>query len=154
MTSPDSRQVDLALKATLEADTTLRGLLTDGWFFDNAAQGAQNFGIISLVEEVDEDVMTEEGTSGTVFEDALYAIKAVTLGTGATTAAAAAARLHVILQDQRLTNPGLSPSDVPGYYWMTTHREKRIRYSEVDDSDPSIRWQHQGGYYRVQMGLE
>ncbi len=154
MTTPDSREVDLALKATLEADATLSGLLPDGWFFDNAAHGAQNFGIISLVEEVDEDLMTEPGTSGTAFEDALYAVKAVTLGTGAVTAAAAAARLHVILQDQQLTNPGYSPSDVPGYYWMTVHREKRIRYSEVDDADPSIRWQHQGGYYRVQMGIE
>jgi hypothetical protein len=42
---------------------------------------------------------------------------------------------------------------VTGYTWMTTHRENRIRQTEVDEVDPTLRWQHRGGQYRVQMSV-
>ena len=56
----------------------------------------------------------------------------------------AAARIDALLEDQPLT--------VPGYGWLSTVRVSRIRLpSELDPSDKSIRWQHHGGRYRVQV---
>jgi hypothetical protein len=77
------------------------------------------------------------------YEDGLYAISARMLeGTGGDIKAAAK-RIDELLADQPLT--------VAGFVWMATYRESRIRITEVDDVDPSIRWQHRGGNYRVQM---
>jgi hypothetical protein len=42
---------------------------------------------------------------------------------------------------------------VTGYTWMTLHRESRIRVTEVDEADSSIRWYRRGGNYRCQMSL-
>ena len=58
---------------------------------------------------------------------------------------AAAARIDEVLEDQPLT--------ASGYEWMTVHREGRVRTTEVDDLNPDIRWQHRGGFYRVDMVL-
>jgi len=56
----------------------------------------------------------------------------------------AAARIDALLEDQPLT--------VPGYGWLSTVRVERIREpGELDPGDTSIRWQHHGGRYRVQV---
>jgi hypothetical protein len=134
----DSSLIDAALVAKLLNDTTLAGLMPDGVFFDEAKQGAQKFVIVSLVDESDEGKF-----GGRAFEDALYLVKAVALNSSGGDVKTAAARIDALLEDQALT--------VSGYTWMTTHREARIRYTEVDEIDRSIRWQHRGGRYRVQL---
>jgi hypothetical protein len=135
---PDSSDIDAALVGKLLGDSTLIGLMPDGVFIDEANPGAQRFVIVSVVEAVDVAVF-----GGRAIEDALYLVKAVALSTSGGNVKAAAARIDVLLEDQPLV--------VAGYTWMTLHRESRIRSTEVDDLDRSIRWQHRGGRYRLQV---
>src|ERR1019366_4008432 len=74
MAPRDSNAIDVALQATLLADAALMALVPDGVFFDDAAQGAQRFIIISIVTGRDDTI---EVFGGRAVEDALYAIKAV-----------------------------------------------------------------------------
>jgi len=136
----DSSDIDAAISARLLGDATLMALMPDGVFFDEAAQNAQKFVLISLLDEHDEPIFGARG-----YEDALYLVKAVALSSSGANVKAAAARIDALLEDQPLT--------VAGYTWMTVHRETRVRMAEVDDVDPSIRWQHRGGHYRVQFSL-
>jgi hypothetical protein len=137
---PDSSAIDNALVAKLGADVTLMALMPNLVYMDEAPKNATRFVIVSLVDEVDEPRF-----GGCAYEDALYLVKAVELkpavGTG--NVQAAAARIQVLLNDQVLT--------VAGYSHMVMHRESRIRTTEVDDVDASIRWFHRGGHYRVQQ---
>lgn len=132
----DSSEVDAAIAAKLIADATLMAITTDGVFFDEAKQGAQAFVIVSLIEEHDEPMF-----SGRAFEESLYLVKAVTLGTSGANVKTAAARIDALLDQQPLT--------VTGYKHTLTRREARVRLTEVDGEDASIRWQHRGGQYRV-----
>lgn len=145
---PDSSEIDAALVATLLGDAALMALLPDGVYFDVARPGAQRFVLVSLVAEEDVGQF-----GGRAYEDALYLVKAVALGTSGADVKTAAARLDALLEDQPLAVTPGSPAGVPGYAWMTCHREARVRYTEVDDLDPSIRWQHRGGHYRVQFAV-
>lgn len=139
---PDSSDIDSALVVKLGSDATLLGLCPNGVYVDEAPPGATRFVIVSLVEEADEATF---GTGRTI-EDALFTVEARMLSTvtGANIKAAAA-RIDVLLEDQPLT--------VAGYTWMTLHREARIRITEVDDVDTSIRWYRRGGQYRLQMSV-
>ena len=58
---------------------------------------------------------------------------------------AAAARIDVLLENGTIT--------VAGYTRMTVHREARLRQTEVDALDPTIRWFHRGGHYRAQFSI-
>lgn len=136
----DSSAIDAALVAKLVNDGALMALMSDGVFFDEAKQGATKFVIVSLLQEADEGRF-----NGRAYEDALYLVKAVELGMSGTNAKAAAARIDALLEDVSLS--------ITGYAWMTTHREARVRMVEVDEVDPSIRWQHRGGHYRVEASL-
>ena len=137
--APDSSDIDAALVAVLYADSLLRQLMPDGVWMDEAPPGLTRFVLVSLIDERDVPVF-----GGRAFEDALYAVKAVALGTASgIVVKAAASRIDALLEDQSF--------DVAGYTWMTTHRETRVRAKEVDDLDPSIRWFHRGGHYRVQV---
>jgi hypothetical protein len=75
----------------------------------------------------------------------LYLVKAVGLASTGADVKAAAARIEAVLEDVPLT--------IPGYVHMVTCREARIRYTEVDAVDDTIRWQHRGGHYRVQASM-
>lgn len=134
----DSSGIDNALVAKLGADATLLGYCPNGAYWEEAPPGATRFVIVSLVDHVDVAMMTERA-----FESALYAVKAVMLSTAGGDIRAAAARIDALLEDGTLT--------VSGFSLMTMHRESRIRMTEVDDVDPSIRWFHRGGHYRVAM---
>jgi len=83
--------------------------------------------------------------SGRSYEDALILVKAVALSTAGANIKSAAARIDTLLEGQTLTVSGYSP--------MLMRRESRVRMTEVDDVDPSIRWFHRGGQYRVVMSL-
>ena len=135
---PDSSAIDNALVATLGADTTLLAIATNGAYWDEAPPGSTKFVIVSLVDEIDEPQF-----GGCAYEDALYLVKVVALSSSGADVKAGAARIHTLLEDQVLT--------VSGYTHMVMHRESRIRMTEVDAADASIRWQHRGGRYRVQQ---
>lgn len=135
----DSSAIDAAIVAALQADATLASLMPDGVYMDIAPPGLQRYVIVSLV--IAEDRATFEGRA---IEDCLYLVKAVMLTTTSTTGIReAAARIDALLDDQ--------PLAADGYGWMGGWREERVRYVEVDETDSTIRWQHRGGRYRVQM---
>ncbi len=134
---PDSSAVDAAIVAKLLADVTLMALATDGIYIDEAAQGAQHFVIVSLVDEHDEPQFGSRA-----YEESLYLVKFVELNTSSTNAKTAAARIDTLLENGTLTPTG--------YSLMAMFRESRlVPMVEVDEIDPSIRWQHRGGFYRV-----
>jgi hypothetical protein len=134
---PDSSDVDNALVAKLLADATLATLMPGGVFMDEAPAGAEQFVIVSLVDAHDDPMFR-----GCAAEDMLYLVKAVELSTVAVkNSKAAAARIQVLLEQGTLTPTG--------YSLMTMRRESRVRYTEVDDKDASIRWQHRGGRYQI-----
>jgi len=146
--SVDSSDIDAALIAKLGSDATLLALCPNGVYMDEAPQGSTRFVIVSLVDEVDEPVF---GTRA--YEDALFLIEARMLSTANGNIKAAAARIDALLEDQPLRAPGSPVTNVAGYTWMTTYRESRVRLTEVDEVDPSIRWYRRGGNYRVQMSV-
>lgn len=135
---PDSSDIDAALVATLGADATLLGLMPNGVYWDDAPPGSTRFVIVSLVDEADTPQF-----GGRSYEDALYLVKAVALSTANHNIKAAAARIDALLENATLA--------VAGYASMALHRESRIRLTEVDQVDPTVRWFHRGGHYRVTM---
>ena len=134
----DSSAIDNALVAKLGGDVELLALCPNGTYWDEAPAGATRFVIVSLVDHADEAVF-----GGRAFEDTLSSVEARMLSTVGGDIKAAAARIDALLED--------SPLTATGYTWMTLHREGRIRQTEVDDADPSIRWYRRGGTYRAQM---
>lgn len=137
---PDSSDIDQAVIAKLGADATLLGYMTNGVYWDEAPPSSTKFVIVSLVDEADAQ---KQGSRS--HEDALYMVKAVALSTANANMKAAAARIDALLDGQTLT--------AAGYSHMVMQRESRIRITEVDDVDPSIRWFHRGGNYRVVQSL-
>ena len=135
---PDSAAVDAALVAKLGADVTLLGLMPNGVYVDVAPPRSTRFVIVSLLEHHD-----EQEFGGRAIESALYLVKAVGLSTANPDMAGAAARI-----DELLDGGVLTPT---GFDLMAMHREERVRITEVDDADPSIRWYHRGGHYRVEV---
>jgi hypothetical protein len=142
---PDSSDVDAALVAQLQADTALKALMPDGVFMDEAGVSmapaggtAKRFVIVSLVDAHDTPMF-----EGRASENAVYLVKAVELkpATGSGNIKAAAARIDALLELGTLT--------IAGYGFQVMRRVGRIRMTEVDDVDPSIRWQHRGGRYQV-----
>jgi len=141
---PDSSDIDSALVAKLQADSALTALLPDGVFIDEAGKSivtggnSTRFVIVSLVDEHDTPIF-----EGRASEDAIYLVKAVELkpATGSGNIKAAAARIEALLQLGTLT--------VAGYGFQVMRRESRVRFTEVDEVDPSIRWWHRGGRYQV-----
>jgi hypothetical protein len=141
---PDSSDVDAALVAKLQTDAALAALLPDGVFMDEAGKSivhggnATRFVIVSLVDEHDTPIF-----EGRASEDALYLVKAVELkpATGSGHIKAAAARIDALLE--------LGTLSVTGYGFMVMRRVARVRITEVDGVDSSIRWLHRGGRYQV-----
>jgi hypothetical protein len=141
----DSTDLDQALIDWLQADVPLAALCQPGLhvFWDTAPAGSTKFVLVSLVDEHDEPVF-----EGRAFEDTLYLVKAVAREpASAATIKAAAARIDVLLNPQRPMRP--ATITIAGYRLLLTRRESRVRMTEVDDVDTSIRWQHRGGRYQV-----
>lgn len=132
----DSSNIENAVIALLGADATLLGYCPNGAYFDESPPNSTRFVIVSLVDE--HDVPMFEGRA---FEDALLLVKAVMLSTAGGDVKAAAARIDTLLDQQTIT--------VAGYNSLMLRREARVRYTEVDEVDQSIRWFHRGGQYRV-----
>lgn len=135
----DSSDIDNALVTRLGSDTALLALAPNGAYWEEAPAGSTRFVIVSLVDETD-----GQQFSGRAFEDALYQVEARMSSTVASAnIKAAAARIDALLEGQPLT--------VTGYAPMALYRESRIRATEVDQADTSIRWYRRGGNYRVVM---
>jgi hypothetical protein len=140
----DSSAVDTALVALLIGDATLTGLAPDGVYFNVAKKSATRFVLVSQMAHADDYQF-----GGSAFESFDYLVKAVTgptttdLNTSAGTIGAAAARIHVLLQDQPLT--------VAGYSLMRMQRTERVRYTEADADNVDARWHHRGGIYAVMV---
>ncbi len=132
-----SSAIDRALLALLAGDTTLMALAPDGVYWDEAKPQAKRFVIVSLLSEVDGYMQ-----GGRAWEDGLYLVKAVTLGAAAT-AIDAADRIDLLLEGAQLIATGYTP--------MVTMGEERIRHTEVDEADDSVRWFHIGRHYRIVM---
>jgi hypothetical protein len=135
---PDSSDIDAAVIERLQSDAQLQSLMVDGVYFDPAPPGLKSYVVVSLV--IAEDAATFKRRE---YETLLYLIKCVQLTTSNAQIKQAAARIDELIEDHALT--------VEGYSWMTSHRVERVRYTEVDDTDSTVRWQHRGGQYRVQM---
>ena len=133
----DSSEIDAALVLTLVGDQALMAEATDGVYFDEAPPGATRFIVLSLLDAHDEPMFGK-----TAYEDALYLVKYVALSTTGANLKAGAARIDALLDYGTLT--------IVGYSLLVMRREARIRISEVDQIDRSIRWQHRGGHYRIQ----
>jgi hypothetical protein len=100
---------------------------------------------VSLVDEHDEPMF-----GGRAFEDAIYLVVARELSTVAVkNIKAAAARIDELLDPQ----PPLPPATltIAGYGLMVSRRQSRVRSTEVDEDDSSIRWYHRGGRYQVMV---
>ena len=135
----DPSEVDAAVVAKLVADTGSGGLMTlmtDGVFIDVAPNGKTKFVIVSLAAHDDEYMF-----NGCAFEQSLYLVKAVDREESGLTVKAAAIRIQTLLHDVALS--------IQGYTHMLTRRTARLRFTEVDDIDPNIRWQHRGARYEV-----
>lgn len=143
----DSSDIDNAVVALLSADATLLGLMPNGVYWDEAAPGSTRFVRISLVTP--HDARSFQGRS---IESVLYAVTAVALSTTNPNMKAAAARIDELLDPQPPAAPAaLTPA---GFTLMATYRDEevpRIRHTEVDEADPTIRWFVRGGHYWVVM---
>lgn len=137
----DSSDIDNALIAKLGADPALLALMPNGVYWSVANPGMTRFVIVDLIDESDSWVYGKRGD-----EDALYLVKAVGLSTASPDMKGAAARIDALLDGGTLT--------VAGYTLMAMYREVRVRPPvEIDDVDPTIKWYHRGGHYRVRMAL-
>jgi hypothetical protein len=139
----DSTLVDAAILATLNADATLLGFLPHAVWFDEAPQGSAKFGIVRL-----EDHKDERRFEGRSHEDALYRVIAVvrtTESNAGPTMQSAAARMDALLEGALFTVAGFEP--------MTAVRERRVRDTQTDVVDPTIRFMFCGGLYRVVMSV-
>lgn len=132
----DSSNIDNALIALLGADATLLALCPNGAYYDEAPPGSTRFVIVSLMDETDEPIFR-----GRAFEDGTYMVKAVMRSNASGDIKSAAARIDALLDQQPLT--------VTGYNVTVMRRTSRIRQTEVDEEDQTIRWQHRGGLYQV-----
>jgi hypothetical protein len=137
----NSSAIDAAIVSVLAGDPELAGLVPDGVWIDEAPPGAQRFVIVAQADA--NDIGTFDGRA---YEDKLFTIVSKMLSTAGGNSNRAAARIDELLEDAPLT--------VDGYGWMTMYRERPIRETDTDDLDPSLRWFHRGGEYRVQMALE
>jgi hypothetical protein len=138
---PDSGEIDNALVNVLAADATLTALVPDGVFFDEAPQGMEAFALVSLIDGVTRSQWAATAAGRRAAEDCEYIVKAVMLSGSSANAREAAARIDELLQDATLA--------IDGYTCLSITRTNRIRDTEVDSVDASIRWQHRGGHYRI-----
>lgn len=137
-----------ALIAYLLADAALMALVPDGVFKSVAGASlatggnATRFVIVSLIDGHNTRVFGRRA-----FREALYLVEARMLSTTGGNVDAAAARIDAVLDPQ----PPASPVEltIPGWGLMACYQDEAIESIEVDEDDPSIRWDRAGGRYGV-----
>jgi hypothetical protein len=135
----DTSDIASALIAKLGSDAELLSLCPNGVYWDEAPPGSTRFVIVAFINAIDRGVFGKRA-----IEEGIYLVEARMLSTvqGANIKRAAA-RIDELLEDQPLT--------VAGYTWSTMHRVEPVRMTEVDELDPSIRWNRRGGQYFIEM---
>jgi hypothetical protein len=136
----DSSDIDAAVSAALLGDAALMALAKDGVFFSQATPNATRFVVIDLVTALDQTAF-----SARAYEDVTYRVKYVEQGLNGLNAKAAAARIDAVLDGATFA--------IAGYSLMSVERTERVRYTDIDPVDPSIRWQHRGGLYNLKASL-
>lgn len=134
---PNSWELDKAVIGVLQNDATLKGLVPDGVFKNEAPPGSKRFVIVSVPSGIDRGVFGRRG-----YELRRYMVQAVGLTTMMTLGQANSAgyRIDVLLQDATLTAATYPAT-------ATLSRISPIDFDEVDEIDASIRWYHRGGHY-------
>jgi hypothetical protein len=130
--------ITIALLQVLQQDAALRVILPDGVWFAEAPPGATRFGIVQLVSAADIPIFGGPG-----FKDTVYLVEARALMTTGTDVESAFARIATLLTDADLA--------IADYGAMLTQFEEEIETVEVDDIDPSIRWNRCGGHLHVMV---
>ncbi|HEV8211053.1 MAG TPA: hypothetical protein VGP77_13055 [Vicinamibacterales bacterium] len=141
---PDSSRIAVALVTKLQTDAALLALMPDNAWLNEAPTGKTRFVIVTLIDEHDEAAFGLRA-----IEDALYLVEARALSTSGGNVHAAFARIEALLDPQ----PPAAPATltIAGYGLMALCRDGGfVDTVEVDDVDPSIRWNRCGGTYRVQ----
>jgi hypothetical protein len=135
----DTSDIASALIAKLGSDAELLSLCPNGVYWDEAPPGSTRFVIVAFINAIDRGVFGRRA-----IEEGIYLVEARMLSTvqGANIKRAAA-RIDELLEDQPLT--------VAGYTWSAMYRVEPVRMTEVDEVDPSIRWNRRGGQYFVEM---
>jgi Protein of unknown function (DUF3168) len=132
----DVSEVDAAIVTRLLTDPTLAALMPDGVYWDVPPINKRRFVVVS--QSTHEDWYQ---FGGSAYERITYLIKAVEDQSAGANVKAAAARIHVLLQDVTFT--------IPGYTLMKCQRAERIRVTEADEQNSELRWQQRGGFYEV-----
>jgi hypothetical protein len=130
--------VTIALLQILQQDAALRVLMPDGAWFAEAPPGATRFVILSLVSSMDTPIF-----GGPAYKESVYLVEARALMTSGADVEAAFARITTLLTDAVLT--------IPDYGAMLVQFEEEVETVEVDDIDPSIRWNRCGGHLHVMV---
>ena len=130
--------VTLALLAILQGDAALRLLLPNGAWFAEAPPGSTRFALLALLSAAE---VPQFG--GPAYKDALYLVEARALSTTGAEVEPAYARIKVLLTDADLV--------IPNYGAMLVQFEEEIEEVEVDDLDPSLRWNRCGGHLHVMV---
>jgi hypothetical protein len=130
--------VTIALLQILQQDTALRVLMPDGAWFAEAPPGATRFVILSLVSSMDTPIF-----GGPAYKESVYLVEARALMTSGADVESAFARITTLLTDAQLT--------ITDYGAMLVQFEEELETVEVDDIDPSIRWNRCGGHLHVMV---
>ena len=130
--------VTVALLAILQQDAALRVLLPGGAWFAEAPPGSTRFAILALISATDTPMF-----GGPAYKDAIYLVEARALSTVGADVEQAYARIVQLLTDADLV--------IEGYGAMLMQFEEDIETVEVDDLDPSLRWNRCGGHLHVMV---
>ena len=147
---PDSSAIDTAVLQTLSSDTALLALMPNGVWWDFAPPQSTRYVIVSYFSGA--DARRFEGRS---HEDNIYMVKAVALTTtpnANSDVRAAAARIDALLDPQ--PPAAAATLTVADYGYMAMYRYPdvpRIRHTEPDAIDPTIKFYHRGAHYAVVM---
>jgi hypothetical protein len=132
-------QVTIAILSLLQNDAPLIALLPDGTWFAEAPPGSTRFVIVQLLSSLVAPMF-----SGPAYKDAVYLVEARALSTSGGDVEGAYARIVEVLTDAAL--PSLT-----GYGPMLVQFEEDVEMVEVDNVDPSIRWNRCGGHLHVMI---
>jgi hypothetical protein len=130
--------ITIAVLQALQQDAALGLILSDGVWFAEAPPGSTRFGIVALVSAADVPMF-----GGPAYKDTVYLVEARALQTTGADVESAFARMATILTDADLA--------LPGYGAMLSQFEEELETVEVDDIDPSIRWNRCGGHLHVMV---
>lgn len=134
----NTASITVAILQLLQGDAALALLLPDGVWFAEAPPGSTRFAIVSLIAAHNEPMF-----GGPAFKDAFYLVEARGLSTTGTNVETAYDRIAALLTDADLT--------IDGYGAMLMQFEEDVESVEVDDIDPSIRWNRCGGHLHVMV---